>query len=54
METQAESIQAYEEEQSKKLESRFEDIVAELTGETEVYSDLNISKYENLPQELKK
>ncbi len=53
METQAESIQAYEEEQSKKLESRFEDIVAELTGETEVYSDLNISKYENLPQELK-
>ncbi len=53
METQAESIQAYEEEQAKKLEARFEDIVAELTGETEVYSDPNISKYENLPQELK-
>lgn len=53
IETQAESIQAYEEEQAKKLEARFEDIVAELTGETEVYLDPNISKYENLPQELK-
>lgn len=53
METQAESIQEYEEQQAQKLEDRFEDIIAELTSETEVYSDPNISKYENLPQELK-
>lgn len=53
METQAESIQEYEEQQAQKLEDRFEDIIAELTSETEVYSDPNIAKYENLPQELK-
>lgn len=53
METQAESIQEYEEQQAQKLEDRFEDIIAELTSETEVYADPNIAKYENLPQELK-